>query len=72
MFWTLVFWLLLLYLTNSALGMIRAVVDYQWYAERVMRRGIEPNLRRLVTTRAITLSFGVLMAFWLSAKAGYH
>lgn len=71
MLWVITFWLAVFYLANSALGLIRAMVDYDWYAERLRRRGIEPCLRRLLTRKAVTLTSGVFIACLLGAKAGY-
>lgn len=71
MLWTLAFWLLVLYLTNSALGLIRALLDKGWYEDRVIRRGVAPNRNRLMATKAITLTCGTFIACWPGAKAGY-
>ena len=71
MIWTVAFWLVVLFLTNSMMGLIRALVDKRWYEARVARHGVVPNRQRLVMTKAITLSTGAVMMFWLGTKAGY-
>jgi len=71
MFWTFTFWVVMIYVANSAMGLARSIVDYDWYAARMMRRGVEPNLKRLLIVRAVTLTTGVFIVCWVGAKAGY-
>jgi len=71
MLWTLTFVVATLYVANSAFGLARAITNYDWYVARVTRYGVEPNLKRLLLVKAVTLTTGVFIMCWTAAKAGY-
>lgn len=71
MFWAALFLLVMFYLANSILGLVRALVDPDWYAARMVQRGLTPSFSRLLTRKAVTSTSAAFLAYWLGMQAGY-
>lgn len=65
------FWLLILYMANSALGLVRALMDPNWYFQNAMSAGVEPNYQQLIFTKILSLGIGALVAWHVGAAARY-
>jgi hypothetical protein len=69
--WAVLFWAVALFTANSALGLVRALVDSDWYAAKARANGIEPNFQRLIGAKVISIGAGALICYWAALQAGY-
>lgn len=69
--WAVVFWAVALFTANSALGLVRALVDSDWYAAKARASGVEPNFQRLIVAKLVGIGAGMLICYWAASKAGY-
>jgi len=65
------FWLLVLFMCNSAFGLLRAVLNPNWYVSNALAAGVTPSYTSLIVTKVLSLSVGLLVAWHVGHAAGY-
>jgi hypothetical protein len=56
--WAVLFWAVALFTANSTLGLVRALVDSDWYAAKARASGVEPNFQRLIVAKVVGIGAG--------------
>ncbi len=73
--YTVSFWLLILSIANGVLGLIRALVDPDWYIENCRAANVHVDLfhplRRLIITKGLSTCAGAAAAWYVGTKAGF-
>jgi hypothetical protein len=69
--WAIVFWAVALFTANSALGLVRALIDPAWYEAKARASRVKPDFQRLIVAKGLSIGAGVLFCYLAASNAGY-
>ena len=69
--WTVIFWILVVLLANSALGTLKAAFNREWYEDTAYANGAKPDFNRLIIIKTVTIGAGLFVLYWIGTQIGY-
>jgi hypothetical protein len=65
------FWLLICFLANGTFGLIRAILDPDWYVSGALAAGVAPSFRNRILTKVLSLAVGLAIAWHVGSAAKF-